>query len=121
STVAESNWYRAAGFDIIGMTNLQEAKLAREAEICYTTLALVTDYDCWHPDHDSVTVEMVVATLSQNARTAQQVLANAVEQLPIERTCECARALSTAIMTRPDVIPAAARERLDLLVGKYLR
>jgi 5'-methylthioadenosine phosphorylase len=121
STVAESNYYRSAGFDIIGMTNLQEAKLAREAEICYATLALVTDYDCWHPDHDSVTVEMVVATLTQNARTAQQVLANAVEQLPIARTCECARALATAIMTRPDVVPAATRERLDLLVGKYLR
>jgi 5'-methylthioadenosine phosphorylase len=121
STVAESNYYRAAGFDIIGMTNLQEAKLAREAEICYTTLALVTDYDCWHPEHDSVTVEMVVATLTQNARMAQQVLANAVEQLPIARTCECARALATAIMTRPDVVPAAARERLALLVGKYLR
>jgi 5'-methylthioadenosine phosphorylase len=120
STVAESNHYRASGFDIIGMTNLQEAKLAREAEICYTTLALVTDYDCWHPDHDSVTVEMVVATLTQNAKTAQQVLANAVERLPIARTCECARALATAIMTRPDVVPAATRERLDLLVGKYL-
>lgn len=121
STVAESNYYRSAGFDIIGMTNLQEAKLAREAEICYATLALVTDYDCWHPDHDSVTVEMVVATLTQNARTAQQVLANAVEQLPIARTCECARALATAIMTRPDVVPAATRARLELLVGKYLR
>ena len=121
STVAESQWYRSAGFDIIGMTNLQEAKLAREAEICYTTLALVTDFDCWHPDHDSVTVEMVVGTLTQNARVAQQVLAQAVEGLPIERTCECARALATAIMTRPDVIPAATRERLDLLIGKYLR
>ena len=121
STVAESQWYRSAGFDIIGMTNLQEAKLAREAEICYTTLALVTDFDCWHPDHDSVTVEMVVGTLTQNARVAQQVLAQAVEGLPIERTCECARALATAIMTRPEVIPAATRERLDLLIGKYLR
>ncbi len=120
STMAESNHYRASGFDIIGMTNLQEAKLAREAEICYTTLALVTDYDCWHPDHDSVTVEMVVATLTQNAKIAQQVLANAVEQLPIERTCECARALATAIMTRRDVISAEARERLAPIVGKYL-
>ena len=86
STVAESNFYRAAGFDIIGMTNLQEAKLAREAEICYATLALVTDYDCWHPDHDSVTVEMIVANLMQNAKMAQQVIANAVERLPIART-----------------------------------
>jgi 5'-methylthioadenosine phosphorylase len=121
STAAESNWYRGAGFDIIGMTNLQEAKLAREAEICYTTLALVTDFDCWHPDHDSVTVEMVIATLTQNARTAQQVLASAVERLPIARDCECARALASAIMTRPEVVPAAPRQRLDLIVGKYLR
>src|SRR5689334_22739126 len=100
STVAESNFYRASGFDIIGMTNLQEAKLAREAEICYTTLALVTDYDCWHPEHDSVTVEMIVANLMQNAKTAQQVIAHAVERLPIARDCECARALATAIITR---------------------
>jgi 5'-methylthioadenosine phosphorylase len=118
STVAESNAYRAAGFDIIGMTNLQEAKLAREAEICYTTLALVTDYDCWHPEHDSVTVEMIVANLVRNAATAQRVLANAVERLPIARTCECARALEHAIITRPDAIPAAARERLALILGR---
>jgi 5'-methylthioadenosine phosphorylase len=121
STVAESQQYRAAGFDIIGMTNLQEAKLAREAEICYSTLALVTDYDCWHPDHDSVTVEMVVNTLLQNVKVAQQVIARAVEQLPIARTCECERALATAIMTRPEVIPAAARERLLPIVGRYLK
>jgi 5'-methylthioadenosine phosphorylase len=120
STIAESNAYRAQGFDIIGMTNLQEAKLAREAEICYSTLALVTDYDCWHPDHDSVTVEMIVANLHKNAATAQQVIANAVEQLPIERTCECAKALATAIMTRPEAVPPAARQRLDLIVGKYM-
>jgi 5'-methylthioadenosine phosphorylase len=120
STVAESNAYRASGFDIIGMTNLQEAKLAREAEICYTTLALVTDYDCWHPSHDSVTVEMIVANLTQNAKTAQQVIANAVEQLPIARTCECARALATAIITRPDAVPAATKEKLRPIVGKYL-
>jgi 5'-methylthioadenosine phosphorylase len=120
STVAESNAYRASGFDIIGMTNLQEAKLAREAEICYTTLALVTDYDGWHPSHDSVTVEMIVANLTQNAKTAQQVLANAVEQLPIARTCECARALATAIITRPEVVPVATKEKLRPIVGKYL-
>lgn len=121
STIAESNAYRAMGFDIIGMTNLQEAKLAREAEICYTTIALVTDYDCWHPDHDSVTVDMIIANLTQNAKTAQQVIANAVEQLPIERTCECAKALATALMTRPDVIPAVTRARLAPIVGKYLK
>src|SRR6187399_1030762 len=116
STVAESNHYRASGFDIIGMTNLQEAKLAREAEICYTTLALVTDYDCWHADHDSVTVDMIVANLTANAKTAQQVIANAVERLPIERTCECARALATAIITRPEAVPAATKKKLHLLV-----
>jgi len=121
STVAESNAYRAAGFDIIGMTNLQEAKLAREAEICYATLALVTDYDCWHPGHDAVTVDMVVATLLENARMAQQVIAAAVEGLPIARTCECARALASAIITRPDAIPAAARARLAPIIGKYVR
>ena len=120
STKAESNAYRAQGFDIIGMTNLQEAKLAREAEICYSTLALVTDFDGWHPDHNSVTVEMIVANLTQNAKTAQQVIANAVEQLPIERTCECARALATAIITRPNAIPAARKALLHPLIGKYL-
>jgi len=121
STKAESESYRASGFDIIGMTNLQEAKLAREAEICYTTIALVTDYDCWHPDHDSVTVEMIVSNLMQNAKVAQQVIANAVERLPIERTCECARALATALITRPEAIPAATRTRLQPIVGKYLK
>jgi 5'-methylthioadenosine phosphorylase len=119
STLAESNFYRTAGFDIIGMTNLQEAKLAREAEICYATLALVTDYDCWHPDHDAVTVEMVVANLTQNAKTAQQVIANAVERLPIARTCECARALAAAIITKLEDVPAETLERLKPIVGKY--
>jgi 5'-methylthioadenosine phosphorylase len=121
STLAESNLYRSWGMDVIGMTNLQEAKLAREAEICYVTLALVTDYDCWHPDHDAVTVEMIIGTLTKNARMAQLVIARAVDRLPIARTCECGRALATAIMTRPDAISPAARERLDLLIGKYLR
>jgi len=119
STVAESNWYRSAGFDIIGMTNLQEAKLAREAEMCYTTLALVTDYDCWHPSHDSVTVEMVIANLMQNAKTAQAIIANAVEQLPIARTCECGRALATAIITRADAVPNDTLQRLRPIVGRY--
>ena len=120
STVAESNSYRASGFDIIGMTNLQEAKLAREAEICYTTLALVTDYDCWHPDHDSVTVDMIIANLVANAKMAQSAIANAVEQLPIERNCECAKALATAIITHRDAIPAATKQKLSAIVGKYL-
>ena len=121
STKAESQLYRAWGMDVIGMTNLQEAKLAREAEICYVTIALVTDYDCWHPDHDAVTVDMVVANLLQNAQTAQQVIAGAVERLPVERTCECARALATAIISRPDAVPEATRRDLWPIVGKYLK
>ena len=120
STLAESNLYRAWGFDIIGMTNLQEAKLAREAEICYTTLALVTDYDCWHPEHDSVTVDMIIANLVQNAKTAQQVIAGAVERLPIERSCECHQALAHAIITRPEAVPDSVKRDLAPLVGKYL-
>ncbi len=120
STLAESNLYRSWGMDIIGMTNLQEAKLAREAEICYATIALVTDYDCWHPDHDQVTVEMIVANLVHNARTAQQVLAGAVGRLPFERTCGCGRALEHAIITRPDAIPLDVKRKLAPIVGKYL-
>jgi 5'-methylthioadenosine phosphorylase len=120
STLAESQLYRSWGMDIIGMTNLQEAKLAREAEICYTTIALVTDYDCWHPEHDQVTVEMIIANLTQNARTAQQVIANAVERLPFDRTCECATALKYAIITRPEAVPESTRRRLAPIVGKYL-
>jgi 5'-methylthioadenosine phosphorylase len=120
STLAESKLYRSWGMDIIGMTNLQEAKLAREAEICYTTIALVTDYDCWHPSHDEVTVEMIIANLVQNARMAQQVIASAVDALPFERTCECATALKHALITRPEAIPAEARLRLAPLVSKYL-
>ena len=121
STLAESNLYRSWGADIIGMTNLQEAKLAREAEICYTTIALVTDYDCWHPDHDSVTVEMIIANLTQNAKTAQRIIAGAVDRLPFERTCECASALKFALITRPDAIPEQTRRELAPLVDKYLQ
>jgi 5'-methylthioadenosine phosphorylase len=120
STFAESNLYRSWGMDIIGMTNLQEAKLAREAEICYTTIALVTDYDCWHPEHDQVTVEMIVANLTQNAKMAQQVIANAVGSLPFDRTCECATALKYAIITRPDTVPAETRRELAPIIAKYL-
>jgi 5'-methylthioadenosine phosphorylase len=106
--------------DVIGMTNLQEAKLAREAEICYTTIALVTDYDCWHPDHDSVTVEMIVANLMHNARTAQRIITGAVARLPYARTCECASALKYALITRPDAVPDQVKQDLAPLVGKYL-
>jgi 5'-methylthioadenosine phosphorylase len=121
STLAESRFYRASGMDIIGMTNLQEAKLAREAEICYTTIALVTDYDCWHPEHDQVTVEMIVGNLTQNAATAQKVIADAVGKLPFDRTCECATALKYAIITRPEAIPEQVKRDLDPIVGRYLR
>jgi len=120
STLAESKLYRSWGMDIIGMTNLQEAKLAREAEICYATIALVTDYDCWHPEHDSVTVDMIVANLVANARTAQRVIAEAVGRLPYERTCECATALAHAIITRPEYVPETVKRDLAPIVGKYL-
>ena len=120
STLAESRLYRSWGMDIIGMTNLQEAKLAREAEICYATLALVTDYDCWHPDHDQVTVEMIVRNLVRNADIAQAVVQAVVERLPVDRTCECATALASAVITRPDAIAPATRQQLAPLVSKYL-
>jgi len=121
STLAESKLYRSWGMDIIGMTNLQEAKLAREAEICYATIALVTDYDCWHPDHDSVTVDMIVQNLVANAKTAQAVIADAVSRLPYERTCECARALQHAIITRPEAVPAKVKHDLAPIIGRYVK
>ncbi len=120
STRAESNLYRSWGADIIGMTNLQEAKLAREAGICYATLAMVTDYDCWHTGHDDVTVEQVVAVIHQNTANACRVVREAVNLLPRERACKCADAAQFAIMTSRDTIPAATREKLSLLFGKYL-
>jgi 5'-methylthioadenosine phosphorylase len=120
STRAESNLYRSWGADVIGMTNLQEAKLSREAEICYATMAMVTDYDCWHEGHDDVTVEQIVAVLNQNAANAAKVVRAAVAAMPKDRTCACASALQFAILTNPAAIPTETRERLDLLVGKYL-
>jgi len=121
STLAESKLYRSWNMDVIGMTNLQEAKLAREAELCYATLALVTDYDCWHPDHDSVTVDLIVANLMQNAVTAQKTIAEAVEHLNALRTCTCKEALATAIITRPDQVPAAIKKELAPIIGKYIQ
>jgi len=121
STLAESRLYRSWGMDVIGMTNLQEAKLAREAEICYATLALVTDYDCWHPDHDSVTVDLIVANLMQNAQTAQKTIAEAVSRLGAARTCACKDALATAIITRPEHVPDATKKELAPIVGKYMK
>jgi 5'-methylthioadenosine phosphorylase len=121
STLAESKLYRSWGMDVIGMTNLQEAKLAREAEICYVTLALVTDYDCWHPDHDSVTVDMIIQTLVKNAETAQRAIAEAITKLPVARSCECGSALQFALITRPEAVPAKVKKDLEPIIGKYLR
>ncbi len=120
STLSESRLYRSWGMDVIGMTNLQEAKLAREAEICYATLALVTDYDCWHPDHDSVTVDLIIANLLQNAATAQKTIAEAVSRLAGPRTCACKDALATAIITRREYVPVQTLKDLEPIVGKYL-
>jgi len=120
STKAESNIYRSWGMDVIGMTNLQEAKLAREAEICYVTVAMVTDYDCWHPDHDAVTVTDIIANLTKNAENACKVVAAAVAQMPSERKCKCGSALEHALITDRTKIPENTRRKLDLIVGKYL-
>jgi 5'-methylthioadenosine phosphorylase len=120
STVAESNVYRSWGMDIIGMTNLQEAKLAREAEICYATLALVTDYDCWHPGHDAVSVETVVEYLNKNVRNAQIIMREAVKRLSnAETKCKCGSALKNAIFTAPDLWPDATTKRLEAIIKKY--
>ncbi|HEX5482239.1 MAG TPA: S-methyl-5'-thioadenosine phosphorylase [Terriglobia bacterium] len=120
STRAESNTYRAWGMDIIGMTNLQEAKLAREAEICYATLAMVTDYDCWHEGHDAVTASQVYEYLQRNAQNAQEIVRLAVRELPKDRPCKCGSALAHAFITDRTKIPAAAKKKLNLLVKKYL-
>ncbi|HET7290846.1 MAG TPA: S-methyl-5'-thioadenosine phosphorylase [Vicinamibacteria bacterium] len=121
STYAESQLYRSWGMDIVGMTNLQEARLAREAEICYVTFAMVTDYDCWHPEHDAVTVDQVVANLGKNSETAKAVLRAALRRLPGERGCECASALKHALFTAPDLVPERTRRDLAPIIGKYVR
>jgi 5'-methylthioadenosine phosphorylase len=120
STKAESNIYRSWGMDVIGMTNLQEAKLAREAEICYVTVAMVTDYDCWHPHHDSVTVDQVVAVLVKNAENAANVVRETIAAMPTGRSCKCGSALAHAILTDRDKIPATTRQKLGLILDKYL-
>jgi len=121
STKAESELYRSWGMSVIGMTNLQEAKLAREAEICYATMALVTDYDCWHPGHDSVTVEMVIDYLNRNSENAQKLIGGTVARLANKpRTCKCGDALRHAIITSPDRITTEAKERLKAIIGKYV-
>jgi 5'-methylthioadenosine phosphorylase len=119
STKAESNVYRSWGMDVIGMTNLQEAKLAREAEICYVTAAMVTDYDCWHPEHDAVTVTDIIANLMKNADNACKMVAAAVAAMPKERTCKCGKALAHALITDKSVVPESTRQKLGLIVDKY--
>ena len=120
SSVAESKVYRSWGMDIIGMTNLQEAKLAREAEICYATLALVTDYDCWHPGHDAVSVETVIEYLNKNVRNAQTIMREAVKRLrKADRDCKCGTALKNAIFTAPNLWPEATTKKLEAIIKKY--
>ena len=120
STLAESRTYRQLQFDVIGMTNLTEAKLAREAEICYATIAMVTDYDCWHPQHDSVTVTEIIENLTRNTANVQKVLHEVVRELPDGRTCKCGSAVAHAILTDRKKISAATKKRLAPIVGKYL-
>jgi 5'-methylthioadenosine phosphorylase len=120
STKAESNLYRSWGMDVIGMTHLQEAKLAREAELCYVTVAMVTDFDCWHPEHDAVTVTDIINNLTRNAANAAKVVAAAVAATPDQRECQCGSALANALITDPKAVPEATRRRLELLIGKYL-
>src|SRR5208282_1945585 len=120
STLAESHTYRQLRFDVIGMTNLTEAKLAREAELCYATFAMITDYDCWHPEHDSVTVASIIATLNQNATNAQNVLREAIKTMPAERRCKCGDALKHAILTDPKLVPAKTKKNLAAIIGKYI-
>jgi len=120
STLAEAHLHRQLRLDVIGMTNVTEAKLAREAEICYATVAMITDYDCWHPDHDAVSFTTIVNNLLQNAEHAQNVLRRAVRALPAERSCKCGSALATALVTDRKLIPAAIKKRLAAIIGKYV-
>jgi 5'-methylthioadenosine phosphorylase len=120
STLAEAHVNRQLRFDVIGMTNVTEAKLAREAELCYATVAMITDYDCWHPEHASVTLEEIIGNLNRNAESACNVIRQAVRAMPAERECKCGRALAHAIVTDPKLVPAAARRRLAAIIGKYI-
>jgi 5'-methylthioadenosine phosphorylase len=121
STLAESNLYRSWGMDVIGMTNMPEAKLAREAEICYSTLAAVTDYDCWHPQQESVSIDMVIQNLQKNIENAKKIISQVIKNLPQERNCACGEALKYAIITPPEFIPAKTKKKLSLIIGKYIR
>ncbi|HEY2547123.1 MAG TPA: S-methyl-5'-thioadenosine phosphorylase [Candidatus Acidoferrum sp.] len=120
STLAEANMHRQLQFDVIGMTNVTEAKLAREAEICYATIAMITDFDCWHPDHESVTASQIIATLVQNAENAQKVLRAAVAAMPAERNCKCGAALKHALVTDLNLVPNATKKKLAAIIGKYI-
>ena len=119
STLAEAHFHRAMKFDVIGMTNVTEAKLAREAEICYSTIAMITDYDCWHPEHESVTASQIIATLNQNATNAQNVVREAIKTMPSERQCKCGRALAHSLITDPKLVPSKTKKNLAAIIGKY--
>jgi 5'-methylthioadenosine phosphorylase len=120
STLAEANMHRQLRFEVIGMTNVTEAKLAREAEICYATIAMITDFDCWHPDHESVTASQIIATLVQNAENAQKVLREAVRAMPEGRNCKCGAALKHALVTDLKLVPKATKKKLEAIIGKYI-
>jgi len=121
STLAESKLYRSWGMDIIGMTNIAEAKLSREAEICYSTLACITDYDCWHPDHESVTLDMVLSNLRKNVENAKKIISKVIKEIDLKRSCGCKDALKFAIVTDKKLIPAKVKKDLDILIGKYVK
>jgi 5'-methylthioadenosine phosphorylase len=120
STLAEAHVHRQLRFEVIGMTNVTEAKLAREAELCYATMAMITDYDCWHPEHESVSVTQIIATLNQNAENAQKVLRQAVRTMPADRACRCGAALRHSLITDLKLVPPATKKRLAPIIGKYL-
>ncbi|MDD5477124.1 MAG: S-methyl-5'-thioadenosine phosphorylase [Candidatus Omnitrophica bacterium] len=121
STLAESKLYRSWGMDVIGMTNLAEAKLCREAEICYSTVACITDYDCWHPEHESVTLEMVISNLQKNAENAKKIIHKVIKELEPQRLCSCGQALKFAIVTDKKLIPGKTKKDLNIIIGKYVQ
>src|ERR1700746_1743900 len=120
STLAEAHLHRQLRFEVIGMTNVTEAKLAREAELCYASIAMITDYDCWHPEHESVTGAQIIATLNQNAENAQQVVREAVKAIPVAHECKCDYTLARALITDPKLVPAATKKRLSAIIRKYI-
>ncbi|HEY6389219.1 MAG TPA: S-methyl-5'-thioadenosine phosphorylase [Candidatus Acidoferrum sp.] len=120
STLAEASMHRQLRFEVIGMTNVTEAKLAREAEICYATIAMITDFDCWHPEHESVTASQIIATLVQNAENAQKVLREAVRAMPDGQSCKCGAALKNALVTDMKLVPKATKKKLEAIIGKYI-